>query len=126
MVKRFAALERKCHLARQAFFTEFDETLARGASVESGCNEQADFVDQTFREEGTVDAGAALQQKALDAKLAIESVEHGGKIELRLCGDDVGNAVSRQFGKMAVRHVATKKDDDVIAVDFIFGEMQFA
>jgi hypothetical protein len=56
----------------------------------------------------------------------MELVEHFRHVQLGAIGDDVGNAVGRQFGEMAVRRVAAEQRHDGIALDVGARKVNFA
>lgn len=98
--------------------------MGSGSPVKGGGDKKAEFVDETGGEKRTVDRGASLQQQPADAKFTAERVQHCGKIQFGRFGDDVGDAVGRQFGQMAVRRVAAQKHHDMIAADVGPGEVE--
>lgn len=122
----FAAFERQLHLAREAGFAEFDETLVRRPPIKSGSNEKAELIDKAGREEGAVDAGAALEQQPANGEFAVENFEHPAEIHVSRFRHDIGHAVGSELGQVAVGDIVPKQHHDMVAANVGFGKVELA
>ena len=75
MLELFAAGQRKLNFPGKAVFVECDEILRFGSRVKRGCNDQAEFIDESSGEEAAVGLRSAFQKKKADAEFTAKNVE---------------------------------------------------
>ena len=81
----------------------------RTASLQRRYNDQAEFIDQSFRRKRTVGHTSPLQQRRLDTKPLMELFRSLGAAQGIRAAEEVGYADFLQVGKIGVRNLFRQK-----------------
>ena len=96
------------------------------ASVDTGHEQNAHLVDEVRLEECTVDVAAAFEQQSANSKLLASRFTALARSTLGLTGNDVGDALVPQHGKIIFGRAFTHDTNQMIAIQIGAGPPELA